>query len=65
MWSEQWLKLLEGGGGLKCILLTPNFALESVAVKTQDMLSLHGGCLIYAMYHHREAKFFFSRPDPN
>ena len=43
-----------GGGGLKCILLVPNYALESAVVEVQEMFSSHGGHLTNAMYHHRE-----------
>ena len=39
-------------GGLKCILLVPNFALDSAVVEVQEMFSSHGGHLTNAMYHH-------------
>ena len=46
-----------GGGGLKCILLAPFFILYSAVVKTQKLLSSHGGFLIKAKYHRRETIF--------
>ena len=42
--------------GFKYILLAPNiFAQEYVVVKTQKLVSSHGGFLTNAMHHHRES----------
>ena len=41
-------------GGLNAFYWYQIFALDSVVVKAQRLLSCHGGFLIIAMYHHRE-----------
>ena len=41
-------------GGLNAFYWYQIFALDSAVVEAQKMLSLHGGFLTIAMYHHRE-----------
>ena len=44
-----------GGGGLNAFYWRQIFDLDSVVVKTQKLLSSHGGFLTNAMHHDREA----------
>ena len=43
-----------GGEGLNAFYWCQFFALDSFVVKTQKLLSMHGGFLTNAMQHHRE-----------
>ena len=43
-----------GGGGVNALYWYKIFSLDSVVIKTQKILSSHGGFLAIAIYHQRE-----------